>query len=206
MIAAAVQCDVDGVAEGSHFIRIMPMDARERDKLVYEMATAPQHLIGENEYLHTSYRPDCDYVDGFVRERNLGTHSHGRLQTLIAAYLLQRERQWQIHTVVEVRLKIRARKYRVPDVMVLRAAASYPAVIEEPPLLCIEVVSPDDKLADLVIRAGDYLTLGVPITWILDPETKQAFVYSNQGTVESSKPMLSYGQIELPIAELFSQL
>ena len=74
------------------------------------MATAPQHLIGENEYLHTSYRPDCDYVDGFVRERNLGTHLHGRLQTLISAYLLQRERQWQIHTVVEVRLKIRARK------------------------------------------------------------------------------------------------
>lgn len=61
------------------------------------MATVPPHPIGENEYLHTSYRPDCDYVDDFVLERNSGTHLHGRLQTLIAAYLLQRERQWQIH-------------------------------------------------------------------------------------------------------------
>ena len=170
------------------------------------MATGLQQLIGENEYLHTSYRPDCDYVDGCVLERNLGTHPHGRLQTLIAAYLLQREQRWQIHAVVEVRLKIRERKYRVPDVMVLRAAALYPAVIEEPPLLCIEVASPDDKLADLVIRAGDYLTMGVPITWIFDPETKRAFVYSNQGTVESSERVLSHGQIELPIAELFSQI
>lgn len=120
------------------------------------MATVPRHLIGENEYLFTSYRPDCDYVDGFILERNLGTHPHGRLQTLIAAYLLQHERQWNIHTVVEVRLKIRERKYRVPDVMVLSPAAFYPALIEEPPLLCIEVVSPEDNLANLVIRAGDY--------------------------------------------------
>jgi hypothetical protein len=36
------------------------------------MATIPQHLIGENEYLQTSYRPDCDYVGGCVREHNLG--------------------------------------------------------------------------------------------------------------------------------------
>jgi Uma2 family endonuclease len=170
------------------------------------MATVPQHLIGENEYLFTSYRPDCDYVDGFILERNLGTHPHGRLQTLIAAYLLQHERQWQIHTVVEVRLKIRARKYRVPDVMVLPPAASYPMLIEEPPLLCIEVVSPDDNLADLVIRAGDYLSIGVPVTWILDPETMRGFIYTDKGTVESSEPVLRQGRIELPIAELFQQL
>ena len=170
------------------------------------MASAPQHLIGESEYLHTSYRPDCDYVDGFVLERSLGTHPHGRLQTLIAAYLLQRERQWHIHAVVEVRLKIRARKYRVPDIMVLSAATAYPAVIEQAPLLCIEVVSPDDKLADLVIRGGDYLSMGVPVTWIVDPERKQAFLYSDQGTVVTSDPVLRHGQIELPVAELFEQL
>jgi Uma2 family endonuclease len=170
------------------------------------MSSSPLNLVSEYEYLHTAYRPDCDYVDGFVLERNLGTHPHGRLQTLIAAYLLQRERQWQIHAVVEVRLRIRPRKYRVPDVMVLSAAASYPAVIEEPPLLCIEIVSPDDKLPDLVIRAGDYLSMGVPVTWIFDPDNKQAFIYSDQGTVQSFDPVLRHGQIVLPIADLFAQL
>jgi Uma2 family endonuclease len=103
-------------------------------------------------------------------------------------------------------VKIRTRKYRVPDVVVLPLAASYPSVIEQPPLLCIEVVSPDDRLSDLVIRAGDYLTLGVPVTWIFDPETKRSFIYSDQGTVESFDPVLRHGQIELPIAELFKQL
>jgi Uma2 family endonuclease len=170
------------------------------------MSSSPLNLVSEYEYLHTSYQPDCDYVDGLFLERNLGTHPHGRLQTLIAGYLLQHEREWQIHAIVEVRLKIRSRKYRVPDLMVLRAAASYPAVIEEPPLLCIEIVSPNDKLPDLVIRAGDYVSLGVPMTWIFDPLTKQAFLYSDQGTAESFKSVLRHGQIELPIAKLFAQM
>jgi Uma2 family endonuclease len=89
--------------------------------------------------------------------------------------------------------------------MVLDAAA-YPAVIEQPPILCTEIVSPDDKLADLLIRAGDYLALSVPVSWILDPGKKQAFVYSEQGTVQSPEAGLRHGQIELPVAELFEQL
>ena len=171
------------------------------------MATAPQHLVSEYEYLHTTYRPDCDYIDGFVLERNVGTPPHGRLQGLIVSFLIAHEGQWQIQTLVETRLKIRDRKYRIPDVMVLRAEAPRPElVIEEAPLLCIEVVSPKDRLANLVERAGDYLSLGTPLTWIFDPKKKKSWIYSGQGTVESSEAMLRHGQIELPIADLFARV
>ena len=170
------------------------------------MSSSPLNLVAENEYLHTSYRPDCDYVDGFVLERNLGQHDHSRLQFLILLALGAHEREWQIYVLPEQRLKIRQRKYRVPDVMVLPACASHTPVIEEAPLLCIEIVSPNDRLADLVIRAGDYLTLGVPVTWIVDPETKRRFIYSEQGVVESSDAVLRHDRIELPIAELLAQL
>lgn len=106
-----------------------------------------------------------------------------------------------------MRLKIRAHKYRVPDVIVLPADASRPEdAIEQPPLLCIELVSPKDQLPDPAVRAGDYLPVGVPVTWILDPRTKQAFIYSDQGTVESFDSVLRRGQIELPIGDLFKQL
>ena len=80
------------------------------------------------------------------------------------------------------------------------------SVINQPPLLCIEVVSPDDRLPDLVIRAGDYLSLGVPVTWILDPESKRVFIYSEQGTVECFERVLHHGPIELPFAELLAQI
>ena len=41
-------------------------------------------LVPVEEYLRTSYRPDRDYVDGEVLERNLGEHDHSDLQTELA--------------------------------------------------------------------------------------------------------------------------
>ena len=29
-------------------------------------------LVSVEEYLRTAYRPDCDYVDGIVEDRNVG--------------------------------------------------------------------------------------------------------------------------------------
>lgn len=46
-------------------------------------------LISVEEYLATSYRPDCDYVDGQVLERNLGEWEHGSLQALKLGFSLQ---------------------------------------------------------------------------------------------------------------------
>jgi Uma2 family endonuclease len=89
------------------------------------MATAPAR-ISESKYLRTTYRPDCDYVDGAVLERNLGQHDHARLQTLILFLLMQHEKDSGIYLLVEQRLKIRPGKYRVPDVMVLSADAPQP--------------------------------------------------------------------------------
>jgi hypothetical protein len=44
-------------------------------------------LISVEEYLRTSYRPDCDYVDGEVLERNVGERDHSKLQREFILYL-----------------------------------------------------------------------------------------------------------------------
>jgi Uma2 family endonuclease len=139
------------------------------------LATAPL-LVSEAEYLRTSYRPDCDYVDGVVLERNLCQFDQARLQILVLMALQGRAPEWGVLVLPELRLKIRPRKYRIPDVMVLPAGVKHPPVIEQPPLLCVEIVSPDDRLNHLTERAADYASLGVPETWILDPETRKAYV------------------------------
>ena len=36
-----------------------------------------------SEYLETSYRPDCDYLEGELLERNGGEWDHSRLQGLL---------------------------------------------------------------------------------------------------------------------------
>jgi Uma2 family endonuclease len=172
------------------------------------MATVPAaRQVSVEEYLHTTYRPDCDYIDGAIVERNLGQHDHARLQGLILLHLMLHERQWNIHVLPEQRLKILDRRYRVPDIMVLPAEANYPPVIVQAPLLCIEIVSPDDRLKDLTDRAEDYRTLGVPETWIFDPQTKRAFTYSERGLHEvPPDAIMRSGAVELDVAELFAQL
>ena len=40
-------------------------------------------VISVSEYLSTMYRPDCDYVDGEVQERNLGEYDHGKIQLFL---------------------------------------------------------------------------------------------------------------------------
>lgn len=38
------------------------------------------------EYLSTTYHPDCDYVYGHLEDRNQGEPEHAELQTAISAY------------------------------------------------------------------------------------------------------------------------
>ena len=72
-----------------------------------------------SEYLETSYRPDCDYLDGELLERNVGEWDHSRLQMLLSRYLSNREKEWGILVVPEQRVQVKARHFRVPDISVL---------------------------------------------------------------------------------------
>ena len=48
-------------------------------------AIQPASALTLEEYLSTSYEPDCDFVDGHLEERNLGESSHGLLQVELAS-------------------------------------------------------------------------------------------------------------------------
>ena len=75
-------------------------------------------LVSIHEYLNTSYRPDRDYVDGVVLERNLGEYDHARLQTETAFYFRSRLSEWGLRAVVEQRVQVAPNRFRVPDVCV----------------------------------------------------------------------------------------
>ena len=42
-------------------------------------------LIPVREYLNTSYRPDCDFLDGELKERNGGEQPHASIQAILPA-------------------------------------------------------------------------------------------------------------------------
>lgn len=68
------------------------------------------------QYLSSTYEPDCDYVDGELEERNVGERSHARLQARIAAFLLARYEALGIEVFTEIRIRVSATRFRIPDV------------------------------------------------------------------------------------------
>jgi len=60
--------------------------------------------IPVSEYLDSVYSPDCEYIDGELRERNVGEVEHSRQQTVLIRYLSNREEQWDIVVLAEQRV------------------------------------------------------------------------------------------------------
>ncbi len=80
------------------------------------MATTALSL---EEYLQTSFSPDVEWVDGELRERNLGSYEHSRLQYLIGAWFSQNEKQWNVQGVTEQRTRTSQTNVLIPDVALL---------------------------------------------------------------------------------------
>lgn len=162
--------------------------------------------ISVSEYLSTSYDPDCDYVDGEVVERKVGELDHGRLQGVLFAYFFSREKQWGVFAVVEQRVQVSRTRFRVPDVCVVAGQKPDEQILTKPPMLCIEILSPDDTMSRMLERVNDYLSFGVSHVWVLDPRTKRAYDYTATGMREAKDGVLRTDdpQIAVPLAEIFS--
>lgn len=165
-------------------------------------------LVSVEEYLRTSYRPDCDYVDGEVLERNVGEHDHSDLQTELAYYFRARRKQWKLHAVVEQRVQVKPGRFRIPDVCIVKGAAPHPAIFREPPFICIEVLSKDDSLIRTQSRIDDYLNFGVPYVWVFDPYHRRVWTYSADGAREVTDGVLrtENPSIEILLPEVFAGL
>ena len=167
------------------------------------MATALH--IPLNEYLSTSYRPDCEYVDGEIRERNVGKWEHARLQWLLAAWFCTHEKQWGIIGSTEQRMRVAESRVRVPDLVVLTAGAQ-PAVLTDPPLLVIEILSPDDSYSDTEERAKDYRAMGVETVWIINPKMRTGRMCSGPEWIEAERLEVKGTPLYVNLPEIFSQL
>ena len=127
------------------------------------------------EYMSTEYEPDCDYVDGRIEERNVGKQRHSRTQSLLATYLTGREKQHGRKVLVEQRVQVSPSVVRIPDICLIDPADKN-EVTQNPPALCIEVLSLDDRWSRVQDRLTDFLTFGVAMVWVVDPYSKRAWI------------------------------
>jgi Uma2 family endonuclease len=171
------------------------------------MATAPA-LLSIDKYLRTSYKPDVDFVDGEIEERNVGTYDHAKIQSLIATFFNNNEDAWHTDPVVEQRIRVSATRVRICDVAVLHADAPHEDVTTTPPLICIEILSPEDRLARAKIVLGDYLAMGVQNLWLIDPVRRVAYTFDAAGLhiADTASLTVPNTPIHLDLTAFFAKL
>lgn len=162
-------------------------------------------MVSLEEYLESTYEPDCDFVDGQLEERALGEWKHGELQMLIGAYLLGRYRSQGVCVISELRLRVTPSRVRIPDLAVYLQDPQQ-RVPTIPPFIAIEILSPDDRMSRVERRIADFLNMGAKQVWLIDPETRQAYTATAEeglrevksGVLRTADPL-----IELPLSEAF---
>jgi Uma2 family endonuclease len=165
-------------------------------------------FVPVEEYLRTSYEPDVDYVDGYLEDRHVGENEHSDIQTELAAILRVQGKAWGIYTFVEHRVQVKKTRYRVPDVCVMPRSWKKTPIILEAPMLCIEVLSPEDRFSRTQVKCRDYLAMGVPEVWIVDPEERMVSVVTASNTTERREGTLRLDgtQVQIDLAALFAVL
>ena len=103
-----------------------------------------------DEYLHTTFDgADREYLDGEVVERNMGNKSHGRLQGWLVRLLGSHEERTGLYLIPEVRHRVQEARYRIPDIAVFEGEPES-EIPSTPPLIAIEILSPDDRIGYIV--------------------------------------------------------
>jgi Uma2 family endonuclease len=170
------------------------------------MATAA--LIPVSEYLQTTYRPDRDYIDGALKERNVGEQPHGNLQIILGTIFRNNRLAWGVRPLGDTRLQITPSRYRIPDLMVLRNTDPKDDIVNFVPLLCVEIMSKDDRLNEIRERVADYAGIGTKDIWVVDPWKRVAYEETSDGLKQPEDGILrvSGTSIEISLADIFAQL
>lgn len=164
-------------------------------------------LLLVQEYLNTSYSPDKEFRNGELVERNVGDQSHSDLQGLLVTYLNNRKRQWKIRVFPELRVKMRETWYPIPDVCVYPMPGFDGPYPTEPPLLWIEILSPDDRMMDVQAKAADLVQSGAPRVWIINPRTldSELWTAAGQEIVAEKTLRIPHSPIVIPLAEVVQE-
>ena len=174
------------------------------------MATLPnsEELWTVREYLRTSWSPDREFVEGRIEERNLGEKEHSIIQGYLTFLFNLKREEWGVRVFPELRTQTKARNFRVPDVLVVRAGEKFERYVTQPPLIAIEILSPEDSMSAMQAKAAEYRLFGVEHIWIIDPEPRIAYRYTGSSLeeVQSGELTVPGTPIRVVLSEMFAEL
>jgi Uma2 family endonuclease len=159
----------------------------------------------------------CELIDGVLVEKAVGDR-----ESLLAGYLSRR-----MGEVVDIDdlgvllgeagfFRLGGKQLRAPDVSFIPWSAFASDEIPEEaywsmaPALAVEVLSPDNTVAEIDRKIVEFFAEGTKLFWVIDPAAKTARVYSSPkrykeldevGVLEGGRVLPGF---KLPLAELFT--
>jgi Uma2 family endonuclease len=158
------------------------LESLRREVYAY-MVSATQKIWTDEELLALPDDGKYELVDGELLHMSPGGGRH----SVIATELLMR-----IHSFVKERglghtfdgqagFRLSDGNLRSPDVSFVARARMLAGVpvgfLHLAPDLAVEVLSPSDRAGDVAHKVAEYLSVGVRLLWVIDPETRSAVVY-----------------------------
>jgi Uma2 family endonuclease len=165
---------------------------------------ATQVLVSPEEYLKTSY-PDLDreYVKGEVVERSMPTYLHSRVQALLCFLFEMLRRSHPVFVAPELRHILEpGAVVRIPDVAVFAESEPTGLYPKTPPLVAIEILSPDDRMSELLRKLAEYQAWGISNIWLINPEEKTLYIYDETGLHPVQSLPLPQYEFAITLADL----
>ncbi|MBA3946349.1 MAG: Uma2 family endonuclease [Herpetosiphonaceae bacterium] len=169
---------MNGVAQG---LRLATTD----DDSVLDLDLM-QGLWTEVQYLKLTdhSRRLFEFTDGSIEVLPMPTDKHQSISRfLLFAFFTWVQQIGGTVLYAPLRLQIRARKFREPDLLLVRNA-------DDPRRqnaywlgadLVVEIVSPDDPERDTQVKRDEYAEAGIPEYWIVNPEDETVMVLRLEG-------------------------
>jgi Uma2 family endonuclease len=91
---------------------------------------------------------------------------------------------------------------------VVRRATPLEPIIVTTPLVCIEVLSPEDRMSRTQEKVDDYILMGVQTVWVIDPRRRRVFIADRSVTLQPETEMLTIvgTDVKVPVGEIFAEL
>jgi Uma2 family endonuclease len=157
--------------------------------------------VSVEDYLRRTEKPYCEYIDGVLYPKAMATTLHARVQFL-RQVMLHRQ---GVEALAEVHVRLSPTRWLIPDVIAApEIQGPYPT---EPILLCVEILSPEDRVGATLAKCEQYHAWGVPFCWVIDPEKQTGWQYAAGGEPErvDHAGTLTAGDLKVPLEELFTQ-
>lgn len=160
-------------------------------------------MVSVEEYLHSTFEYDAEYVEGRIVPRSMPQKPHSKMQRHLLRMLcpVGDPLGYEVWPEQRIRTQRAPARYRVPDLCVTQGEPAED-VFTDPPFLCVEILSPDDTAVEVWAKIREYLAFGVTYVWIVDPDTGSGEIHSPEGTERVENGRFRAGEIEVHIGDI----